>query len=225
MSKFDLQIHTTYSIHGSFKLDSVIKPKDAVRMAILKGLDGIAITDHDRVKAVKQCRSYAGKRLEIISGCEITSFEGHILAYGIDEWNEERKSAEEVVEKIHELGGIAVASHPFKSGPIKKGLGDLTKKLDLDGIEVLNFHLGKKENGVARKVAEQRKLGMTAGTDAHILSDIGEVRTISDGDLILNIKKRKTQVEGKEISSVRALLTLAERGILLAKNIFTREPS
>jgi predicted metal-dependent phosphoesterase TrpH len=122
--KYDLHIHTIYGTHGAFKFDSVIKPKDAVRMAIQKGLDGIAITDHDTMKAVKECRSYANNKLEIISGCEIASMQGHILAYGIDEWKEEKKDAFEVIEKIHELGGIAVAPHPFKTGVLKKGLQD-----------------------------------------------------------------------------------------------------
>jgi hypothetical protein len=222
--KYDLHVHTTYSTHGIFRFDSVIKPKDAIRIAIQKGLDGIAITDHDTTKALKECRSYANNKLEIISGCEIASIQGHILAYGIVEWNEEKKDAFEVVEKIHELGGIAVAAHPFKSGLIKKGLQDFTKKLNLDGIEVLNYHLGKKENSMARKVAENMKIGMTAGTDAHILSDIGEVRTISDGDLIENIKNARTKVEGKEISWLKNFLTTTKRGILLTKNIVTREP-
>jgi hypothetical protein len=221
--KYDLHVHTTYSTRDIFRFDSVIKPKDAVRIAIQKSLDGIAITDHDTTKALKECKSYANNKLEIISGCEIASIQGHILAYGIDKWNEEKKDAFEVVEKIHELGGIAVAAHPFKSGLIKKGLQDFTKKLNLDGIEVLNYHLGKKENSMARKVAENMNIGMTAGTDAHILSDIGEVRTISDGDLIENIKNARTKVEGKEISWLKNFLTTTKRGILLTKNIVTRE--
>jgi len=223
--KYDLHIHTIYGTHGAFKFDSVIKPKDAVRMAIQKGLDGIAITDHDTMKAVKECRSYANNKLEIISGCEIASMQGHILAYGIDEWKEEKKDAFEVIEKIHELGGIAVAPHPFKTGPLKKGLQDFVEKLDLDGIEVLSYHLHKKENEIARKVAERMHVGMTAGSDAHILSDIGEVRTISNGDLIENIRKAGTAVEGKECSRTRNFLTTAKRGLLLAKYFFTKELS
>jgi len=225
MQKFDLQIHTIYSSHGSFKFDSVITPKDAVRTAIQKGLDGIAITDHDTIKAVKECRSYAGNKLEIVSGCEVASFRGHILAYGIDEWNEEKQDAQEVIEKIHALGGIAVASHPFKTTLLRKGLGNLVKKLNLDGIEVLNYHASPEQNSMARKVAEEMKLGMVAGTDAHILSDIGEVRTVSDGDLIDNIKNGRTKVEGREIPRLRELLTYAKRGLLLTKNIFTKAPS
>jgi hypothetical protein len=76
---------------------------------------------------------------------------------------------------------------------------------------------------MARKVAENMKIGMTAGTDAHILSDIGEVRTIPDGDLIENIKNARTKVEGKEISWLKNFLTTTKRGILLTKNIVTRE--
>jgi len=218
-----LHIHTIYGTHGAFKFDSVIKPKDAVRIAIQKGLNGIAITDHDTTKALKECKSYAKKKLEIISGCEISSIQGHILAYGIDEWNGERKDAFEVVEKIHELGGIAVAAHPFKTGPIKKGLQDFTKKLKLDGIEVLSYHLNEKENAIARKFAQKRRIGMTAGTDAHILSDIGEVRTISYGDLIEDIKKARTKVEGVECPRINNFLAIAKRGLLLARNVFTKE--
>jgi len=220
--KYDLHIHTTYSAHGAFKFDSIIEPKDAIRVAVKKGLDGIAITDHDTVKGVKICRSYASNKLEIISGCEIASIQGHILAYGIDEWDGKKMDAQEAVDKIHELGGIAVAAHPFKTGMLKKGLQEFTKKLDLDGIEVLSYHLNKKENAMAKKFAERMKLGMTAGTDAHISSDIGEVRTVSQGDLLEDIKNARTKVEGIECPVIKTYLTLAQRALLLTKSIFTK---
>ena len=45
-------------------------------------------------------------------------------------------SPEETVETIRELGGIAIAAHPFVS--YREGLCDNVKELDIDAIETLN---------------------------------------------------------------------------------------
>jgi predicted metal-dependent phosphoesterase TrpH len=82
MGKLDLHIHTTAS-------DGVLSPGEVVRVAIDKGLEAIAITDHDTTDGIDGALAAArGARLEVIPGIELSAEEGsrevHVLGYYID---------------------------------------------------------------------------------------------------------------------------------------------
>jgi len=82
MRRVDLHIHTTAS-------DGVHSPAQVVQVAIDKGLEAIAITDHDTTDGVDQAVAAAsGERLEVIPGIELSAEEVprevHILGYYID---------------------------------------------------------------------------------------------------------------------------------------------
>ena len=83
----DLHIHSTYS-DGSFS------PEEIVKMAAQKGLEVIAIADHDTVDGIEPARKAAeGYDIEIIPALEFSTFRGkeeiHILGYYIDYQNEQ----------------------------------------------------------------------------------------------------------------------------------------
>jgi len=50
--KYDLHIHSKYSYDG------VLEPKDIVKIAIKRGLDGIAITGYNTVKGALKAKKY-----------------------------------------------------------------------------------------------------------------------------------------------------------------------
>ena len=86
---------------------------------------------------------------------EISSSKGHIVALGINEDVKQGLSPEETVETIRELGGIAVAAHPFVS--YREGLCDNVKELDIDAIETLNSrYVFGYSNWRAKNLAEKR---------------------------------------------------------------------
>src|SRR3990167_3706832 len=82
MKYADLHVHTFYS-------DSTFSPEEAMACAKEKGLDAIAICDHDSIDGIAQCEE-AGSRLgvEVIPGVELTAekedVEVHLLGYFID---------------------------------------------------------------------------------------------------------------------------------------------
>lgn len=202
--KFDLHSHTIYSSKTKWLFESIIKPADLIKIAIKQGLDGIAVTDHETFKGVLECMKIVREKklnLSIIPGVEISSKNGHILGLGIEEWNNNKKmTAEETIDSIGDLGGIAIAAHPLVSGISRKGLGKLIKNLDIDGVEVLNYRTSKNDNQQAFRIAERLNLGITAGSDAHMHSDIGKVWTFSESDDIIgSILKRRTKVFGEEM--------------------------
>ena len=74
---YDFHIHTALSPCG----DEDMTPNNIVNMAILKGLDAIAITDHNSCKNALACMKCAeGKNLIVIPGMEVeTSEECHVV--------------------------------------------------------------------------------------------------------------------------------------------------
>ena len=64
--KYDLHTHTKYSPRCG-----VVEPKDLVKMAISKSLNGIAVTDHDTIKGGVAAKRFGAPDFEVIVGCEI----------------------------------------------------------------------------------------------------------------------------------------------------------
>ncbi|MBI4010165.1 MAG: PHP domain-containing protein [Candidatus Aenigmarchaeota archaeon] len=206
--KFDLHSHTIYSAKTKWAFESIIRPLDLVKTAVKRGLNGIAVTDHDTFKGASECSKLVRQKklyLEIIPGIEISSHEGHILGLGIEEWDKKEKmSAEEVNDIIRDMGGIAVAAHPFASNPFRKSIGGFVGRFDFDGIEVLNYRTSEGDNRLAFKTAKKLNLGITAGSDAHTLSDIGMVWTFSKNENVIeSVLKSKTRVFGEEMPNFK----------------------
>jgi len=116
MKKIDLQIHSTAS-------DGKFSPSDVVDMAVERGMEAIAITDHDTVSGLDEASIRAKERgLELVSGVEISCSISElncvvdVLGLFIDYKNEELRKVldgvkkdrveekKEIVKKLNELG-------------------------------------------------------------------------------------------------------------------------
>ncbi len=193
--KIDLHVHTCYS------WDGVTTLKEVVVYAKKRGLDGVAITDHDSVKgAVKLAKKHD---FLVIPGIEVSTKRGHVLALNVTTPIPPKLSTFETIETIHDLGGIAVAAHPttmYKGGMRRQ----ITS--NSDAIEVINsstfpFFLSTR---LARRLAVNLNLPQTAGSDSHRPSDIGTAYTLIDADseideVVHAIKKGATVPFGKPI--------------------------
>jgi len=170
-----------------------------IESAIRKGLEGIIITDHDSVKGGLVGKEVAkGYRdFTVVPGAEVTSRAGHILAIGIDENVQKGLSVEETVELIHDLGGIAVASHPFSSR-VRPSVGNHCLKAD--GIEVFNATNRGLANSRASSLAQMHGRPRTAGSDAHWARTIGTAGIICD-DPLEDIPKRRVDLFGDYVST------------------------
>jgi len=175
--KYDLHIHTKYSKCSNLKPDVVLAT------AKKKGLDGIAIVDHNTQEGIKRAIK-AGSKYDIlvIPGMEISSRDGHILALGIEEKIPRDISAEETIELIHDQDGIATAPHPFDIE--SQGVGWLVRKLNFDCIEVFNsINVDKLANRRAMKVSKYLRITHVAGSDAHTRDMVGLSVNILDSEL------------------------------------------
>ncbi len=114
MPGFDLHTHSTYS-------DGTATPAENVRLAIERGLEGIAVTDHDTTGGYADAFAAAeGTPLQVVPGIEFSAeYDGaslHVLAYWADPEHDGLREelrrlsdtrfrrGELMVEKLQELG-------------------------------------------------------------------------------------------------------------------------
>ncbi|MDP7080059.1 MAG: PHP-associated domain-containing protein [Candidatus Undinarchaeales archaeon] len=197
MARLDLHTHSCHS------RDGVDDPRALLRAAVAHGLAGIAITDHGTLAAH---RRPVNAPCLLIPGVEVMTSAGEILAYGVTEVPS--GTPEEVIDSIHDQGGVAVAPHPF-TGIFrnKHGLGELVERLSLDGLEVFNASLFPAGNQQARANAHRLGLMGTGGSDAHVTAQVGagwtEVPSAESVDDVLeHLRKDRVHSGGSEISLV-----------------------
>jgi len=196
--KLDMHIHSSYS------RDASALPKDIVSMCKKSGLDGLAITDHNSISGWTDAETLAKEMgLVFVRAVEISTKDGHVLAYGVHELVPRGLSIDETIKKVHESGGVAVAAHPRR---FPSGMGlELARSHPFDGIEIINGGSSSRSNRHARKVAESKGSAITAGSDAHELDQVGKAYTIIDSvstedDVLDAIRKKKTSVGGRSRS-------------------------
>ncbi len=190
MLRLDLHVHTTYSPDGYCSI-----PR-AVEAARAKGLNGIAITDHNTVDGLPVARKFSKRGFLVIPGVEVSSADCHIVALGVTKLIPRDLPAKETVKRIREQGGVAIAAHPFSLGR-KPGL---VHKAKFDAIEVLNSRALLLGNPLARRFAERHKIPMVAGSDAHHCDEIGLAYTSIDCAPKVDTILRQIKVGGTSIS-------------------------
>lgn len=213
----DLHIHTCLSPCADIEMT----PSAIVKIAAERGIDMIAITDHNAAQNVTAAiKASENLTLKVLAGMEITSAEeAHILALFDDIENvfrlqdmlyedlqpgkkilEREKrifgdqiivnekdevlgfnnrqliaatelSVDSVVNNIHALNGLAIASHVDKSAfSILSQLGFIPEDLRLDALE-MSLHVNRAS--AEKSYKNYNSLAWITSSDAHYLRDIG----------------------------------------------------
>jgi predicted metal-dependent phosphoesterase TrpH len=184
MIKIDLHVHSMFS------WDSNNKPEQLIKVAKKRGLSGIAITDHDTIKGGVITSSLAETDFHVIIGSEINTEVGDIIGLFLQEEIEYRTSLE-VIEEIKAQDGLLVLPHPLRGH--KNLPEEVLKKVDV--IEAFNGRCNRSENERARKLAQECKKEQVAGSDAHILLQLGYGLTAFENAISLE-DMRKALVKG-----------------------------
>jgi len=110
----DLHSHTHHS-------DAVGSLSDLAAVARARGLDFVAVTDHNTVSHLPHLAAAGGDELLLIPGQEITTYYGHANAWGIQGWQEFRcrddATMARIIDAVHADGGLFSANHPKDNGP------------------------------------------------------------------------------------------------------------
>lgn len=168
--RIDCHVHTEYSSDGMVSLEKVA---DICRK---KGLEGIAVTDHNTIGGALKLREIVKDDLVIIIGEEIKTSEGEITGLFLKGHIPSGLLPEETIDRIKQQGGLVSIPHPFcrhrRSKLNRDTLMRIIEKVDV--IEVFNSrNLTDSDNEYAYKFALETNKGMIAGSDAHLSCEYG----------------------------------------------------
>jgi hypothetical protein len=164
----ELHSHTRYSLDCLTDFESIIRACEA------RGIDKIAITDHNTAAGALKFKELAPEL--VIVGEEIFTTQGELLAYFIEETVPHGLTPDETIERLRDQNAVISVSHPFdinRKGAWKKEA--LDRIIDrVDAVEVFNARcLTMGENAAALAYAQQHNLCGTVGSDAHTLREYG----------------------------------------------------
>ena len=164
--------------HSYYSPDSIASPDALLRRAKRRGIDVLAVTDHNTTRGGHVARELAAERypeVRVIVGEEVRTRDGEILGLFLEEDIPRDLSAEETLERIKAQGGVAGAPHPydmFRSGLDHVVLERIAPQLDF--IEGLNARMVfASHNERAVKLAEAHGLPLSAASDAHSPREVG----------------------------------------------------
>ena len=170
--RVDLHMHTSASP------DCLSSPADVIGRAREIGLDRIAITDHDQIKG-----ALAAHALDpdlVIVGEEVRTAEGlDLIGLFLEEHIPPGGTFREVSEEIRRQGGVVYVPHPFDShrGTSEEFLGGVRDCID--AVEGFNARIHEaRRNQRAQNWALANGFPIGAGSDAHLLSEIGQARVV-----------------------------------------------
>ncbi len=156
--KIDLHVHTKYSA------DCSAEPKKIAKTELSKGIDCVAITDHNSVSSFA---SFKKTGIELIKGEEISTDNGHLIALFLNDEIKSRKFFE-ACDEIHSQGAVSILPHPYRSHKNVESLADA-----VDMIEIFNSRTSVLKNEMAQILPEKYNNNRICGSDAHFLSELG----------------------------------------------------
>jgi predicted metal-dependent phosphoesterase TrpH len=172
--KIDVHIHTVYS-------DGRGTVREILKIAKLKGLDGLAITDHDTLKGYFEAKLYDSGLL-VIPGYEVHTDAGHVLVLGLEFLPSETRHIryERLVEWVRHVGGLTILAHPA-AGRIALNRWMHCKP---DAVEILNALYPLYGYFIQRGLNIASKLGVptVGGSDAHHPQNVGDSYTVVKSD-------------------------------------------
>ena len=164
--------------HSYYSPDSVASPEELLRRAKARGIDVLAVTDHDTTRGGLVAQELAAKRfpeVRVIVGEEVRTRDGEILGLFLSEEVPPGLSAEETLARIKAQGGVAGAPHPYDT--FRSGLEpDVLERIapELDFIEGLNARMVfSSANDRAVEFAKARGIPTSAASDAHSPREVG----------------------------------------------------
>ncbi|MFN5515155.1 MAG: PHP domain-containing protein [Cyanobacteriota bacterium] len=191
--QYNFHLHTQCS-------DGQMAPENLLQQAVDLGLRGLAITDHHSVQGYGRARAYLKDLYrqnpqtplpDLWTGVEITSdlfgTEVHILGYGFDPEAPtlrpylrgerplgEQGMAAQVINALHQAGGLAVLAHPARYRQPASRLIPQAAQLGIDGAEAY-YAYGNPKPWVSSPpqmeevlyLSQVYNLASTCGTDSH----------------------------------------------------------
>lgn len=172
--KIDLHVHTIERSPCA-----AVTEEEQIRGAIRAGLDGIAITDHDRLVPRERLAELNKKfaPFKVFTGIEVVADLLHWVVLGVHDpllekpdWN-----YPDLREFVRSRNGFILLAHPFRYSPY------LEVDLDAcppDGIEVESINTPVHRQADIREIAGRLGLVMLHNSDGHRMGGVGSFRNV-----------------------------------------------
>jgi predicted metal-dependent phosphoesterase TrpH len=213
-----------FHVHG-FLGDGVLPPWDLIREARRRGLDVIALTNHNQMLAMRIAERMPRKVRDVLllPGEELTAPGFHLAVVGIARAVDWTQPVVAVVDAVHKQGGVAIAAHPV--GGYGKAFDDAALAV-LDGVEAAHPLLHVTEKGYwdltgfyQRAASRHPHLAAIGSSDFHHMAPLGLCRTyllareLSADAVIEAIRQGRTvacDAEGRSYGAPQLVHLMAE---------------
>lgn len=200
--RVDLHLHSRFSHDGQSTLEELIERSHEC------GLDRIALTDHNTVEGALKLAQLAPD-LAIV-GEEAKTREGEVIGLFITRRLPPYIAPEEVMDLVHEMGGLTYVPHPFdrnRSHFRPERIVELADRIDI--LEVYNPWCDASANHAAARIAAELGKVTATGSDAHSVEELGrtwmEIEEYSGvGDFLDKLRLARHVVTTKSGSGRRA---------------------
>ena len=169
-------INAEFHCHTRYSPDSLMSIEALLLACRKKGIDKVAVTDHNRLEGALKAHEMAPG--QVIVGEEIQTSQGEILAYFLSEEIPAGLEPEEVMRRLRAQNAFISVAHPFDTNRDATHWqpGTLEAMLPfLDAFETFNARcLRQTYNAQAQVFAQEHGLAGMAGSDAHSTFELGK---------------------------------------------------
>jgi predicted metal-dependent phosphoesterase TrpH len=171
--------------------DSFVGPDELIEKAKSIGLDAICFTEHDYFWDVDSLRGLSARHdFLVLSGSEINTDSGHVLAFGLTEYRFGMHKVHVLDDLTRQAGGALIAAHPYR----RRFLPEHAHKPDYyqsmiddaradpifrvcDAVEGLNGRATEGETKFSLDLSDHLEMRTVGGSDAHRLHTLGAAAT------------------------------------------------
>lgn len=178
-----VSVKVDFHVHTCFSPDSVIRFPALVDGCRARGIDCVALMDHDVIDGAfeferlsTEARARGEWAPRILIGEEVRTTSGEICGLFLDEWVRDHRDPVDTMEAIRAQGGLVYVPHPFDLLKFKRLKAKDLERLSglIDIIEVFN---GKPRlplaNVLARRFLNRHPFPRGAGSDSHEPTHLG----------------------------------------------------
>ena len=196
----EFHCHTVYSGDSSNCVDALI------RAARERGIQRLAITDHNTIEGALKAKALAPDL--VVVGEEVLTERGaELIAYYVKEEVPKGLTVEETLRRLKAQGAFISVPHPFDLWRHGWPLEELIELMpEVDALEVFNARcLRNVYNEKALEFAREQGIPMLAGSDAHSLVELGlavvRLPAFNNAEK-LRIAVRDAEISGRLLSVV-----------------------
>ena len=188
--------YVVFSSHNHTNFSDGVDFREVIDALVKAGVNLIALTDHNNMRVAEYAKVYIKDNYPecgYLCAEEVDSHYGCVLGYGLQTETlvegEEKLPIKQIIETIHEQGGLAVVAHPFH--PVEgifRTFGGLRisqiTKFNFDGIEFFHADLPPFLNNMCSALVKLRpQMFLLGGDDAHTIHHIGRYFNLIGPDI------------------------------------------